>query len=131
MAAEAHLVECLCRGDFFREDASSEQSFEKVWQHYSDAMARLRIAPKHLDTVIRQLSLLALLFEARSIIEGQRRRSRPAKVAARRLRALAARLDPHMAAAAPAPEPSDAGQKAPLAGARRRTRRQRKTSRKA
>jgi CHAT domain-containing protein len=131
MAAEAHLVECLCRGDFFREDASSEQYFEKVWQHYSDAMARLRIAPKHLDTVIRQLSLLALLFEARSIIEGQRRRSRPAKVAARRLRALAARLDPHMAAAAPAPEPSDAGQKAPPAGARRRTRRQRKTSRKA
>ncbi len=83
MAADAFLVESLCVGAFEQTGNDGEQSLGKVWKRYADSLANLQVAPKDLDSVTEQLSILALFFEAKR---------KP--LVARRLIALAERLRP-------------------------------------
>ena len=88
MAADAFLVESLCAGAFERTGNDGEQSLDNVWKRYADSLANLQVAPKDLDSVTEQLSILALFFEAKR---------KP--LVARRLVALAERLRPGSGAA--------------------------------
>jgi hypothetical protein len=128
MAAEAYLVESLCRGTWNRDNNASEQSFEQVRKRYADALAHIQIAPKHLDSVAQQLCLLALLFDAKAATQSQAHRMRSNTAVAQRLRSLADKIQP---GSCKAPEKllrvdSQAnGKPAPRTARRRRRRRRR------
>ena len=128
MAAEAYLVESLCRGTWSRDTNASEQSFEQVRKRYADALIHIQIAPKHLDSVAQQLCLLALLFDAKAATQSQAHRMRGNTAVAQRLRSLADKIQP---GSCKAPEKllrldfQSNGKPAPTAARRRRRRRRR------
>ena len=94
MAAEAYLVESLCRDALSQDDAASEATFARVCGHYTDALANIQCAPKDVDSIIQQLCLLALLFDAKGATRSQARRAKDDAAIARRLRRLAETIRP-------------------------------------
>ena len=44
--------------------AAAELRLDQIARGYSDALATIQVAPKELDSMVQQLLLLALLFEA-------------------------------------------------------------------
>ncbi|HMF49307.1 MAG TPA: CHAT domain-containing protein, partial [Candidatus Saccharimonadales bacterium] len=62
MAPEAALIESLCDGSLG--GAAAELRLDQIARGYSDALATIQVAPKELDSMVQQLLLLALLFEA-------------------------------------------------------------------
>jgi hypothetical protein len=128
MAAEAYLVESLCRGAWSKDDTASEQSFEQVCKRYADALTHIQIAPKHLDSVTQQLCLLALLFDAKGATQAQARRTKGDTAVAQRLRSLADRIQPGSCKAPEnAPRVDSQGKDKPAqTAARRRARRRRR-----
>jgi hypothetical protein len=105
MAAEAHLVESLCRGGLSGDDAASEETFERLKRRYAGALAHLQVAPKDFDSVAQQLCLLALLFEANGASRPRAGRAHAAGATAARLRRLANSILPG-SCTAPAPRPA-------------------------
>ena len=93
-AADAYLVESLCRGALGGEDAQHEKTFEQVYQRYADALANLQVTPKDLDSVAQQLCLLALFFEAKGTTRSPAKRAKAAATTATRLRRLADKILP-------------------------------------
>jgi CHAT domain-containing protein len=93
-AADAYLVESLCRGALGGEDAQHEKTFEQVYQRYADALANLQVTPKDLDSVAQQLCLLALFFEAKGTTRNPAKRAKAAATTATRLRRLADKILP-------------------------------------
>ncbi len=94
MAAEAYLVESLCRGAFGGDDAQNEKTFERVCKRYADALANIQVAPKDLDSVAQQFCLLALFFDAKGATRTQATRAKAAAMTATRLRHLADKILP-------------------------------------
>jgi CHAT domain-containing protein len=94
MAAEAYLVESLCRAAWSGDDAAGEKNFEQVHQRYAAALANIQVAPKDLDSVAQQLCLLALLFDAKGATRNRAARAKADAATARRLRRLADKILP-------------------------------------
>ena len=128
MAADAYLVESLCRGAWSKDNSVSQQSFEHVCKRFADAFTHLQIAPKHLESVTQQLCLLALLFDAKAATQAQARRTKGNTAIAQRLRSLADRILPGSCKAPESAARADAQGKdkpAPPAARRRKRRRRR------
>ena len=111
MAAEAHLVEALCSGAWSGDDAAAEKAFEQVQGCYASALANMQLAPKDLDSIARQLCLLALFFDAKGATRTQAARARADGMTAQRLRRLADKILPG-SCKAPRDGPAAAGAKA-------------------
>ncbi|HEX9788825.1 MAG TPA: CHAT domain-containing protein [Candidatus Binatia bacterium] len=126
MAAEAYLVESLCRGALSGADAASDKIFEQVSNRYAGALANIQVAPKDLDSVTRQLCLLALFFDAKGATRTQAARRKADVTTALRLRRLADKIlsgsckTPHNSA--PPDDQNGAAQAGPKRKARRRRR---------
>ena len=112
MAADAYLVESLCSGALGDEDGKSEKAFEEVSRRYSEALAHIQIAPKDLDSVIQQLCLLALLFDAKAATRIGTSRGKADTAIAQRLRRLADTIRPESCTANNS-RPKAAEEKAP------------------
>jgi hypothetical protein len=128
MAADAYLVESLCRGAWSKDNSVSQQSFEHVCKRFADAFTHLQIAPKHLESVTQQLCLLALLFDAKAATQAQARRTKGNTAIAQRLRGLADRILPGSCKAPESAARADAQGKdkpAPPVARRRKRRRRR------
>ena len=119
MAAEAYLVETLCRGAL----GGDEKTFEQVCKRYADALTNIQFAPKDLDSVTQQLCLLALLFAAKGASRTQKSRASADTAIAARLRQLADRIRPGSCNGAIRPARQET---APPPSPRRRTRRRRR-----
>jgi CHAT domain-containing protein len=94
MAAEAYLVELLCRGSLGRGDADSEKAFEQVCQRYSDALTNIRYTPKDLESAAHQMCLLALFFDAKGATRIPASRAKVDRALAQCLRRLADGMQP-------------------------------------
>jgi hypothetical protein len=94
MAAEAYLVESLCRDALSKDDSATETTFAGVSKHYTDVLANIQCAPKDLDSITQQLCLLALLFDAKGATRSQASRAKADAATARRLRRLAESIRP-------------------------------------
>ena len=118
MAAEAYLVETLCRGAL-----ADDETFEQVRKRYDEALTNIQFAPKDLDSVTQQLCLLALLFAAQGATRTQKSRASADTAIAARLRQLADRIRPGSCKGADKPARQET---APPPSPRRRTRRRRR-----
>ena len=94
MAAEAYLVEALCRGALSGDDAASEKTFEETHQRYASALANIQVTPKDFDSVAQQLCVLALFFAAKGVTRAQAARAKADNATAQRLRRLADKILP-------------------------------------
>lgn len=98
MAAEARLVEALCRGALSGDDGAAEKVLEEIHESYAEALANVQAAPREVSSLTRQLCLLALLFDAKGATRTQAERARRDARTAQRLRRLADRLFPGICA---------------------------------
>ncbi|MGN6731893.1 MAG: CHAT domain-containing protein, partial [Candidatus Binatia bacterium] len=84
MVPEAFLIEALSSEMLSDPGESGDQALEKVIEHYEASLRSIQVLPKEMDSVIQQLNLLAVFFEAKKQSH-----------IARRLRRLAERLNSH------------------------------------
>jgi hypothetical protein len=69
MAAEAHLVKALLNRSLSQTDAAAEGGFDAVRLEYQLAREGVLCRPIELDSVVRQLHLLALFFDASAVVQ--------------------------------------------------------------
>jgi aspartate oxidase len=98
------LVESLLDGSLGRAGDPGQAAYERLAQAYAETLAELSLKPANVDTMVSQMALLSLFFDALGMVrddDGLRR-------TAQRLQDLAQLLQPGRVRRAPPPAPARA-----------------------